>query len=28
MKITVYSNPACVQCNATTRAPERKGLDY
>ena len=28
MKITVYSKPACVQCNATTRALERKGLDY
>lgn len=26
--ITVYSRPACVQCNATYRALEKKGLDY
>lgn len=28
MIITVYSKPACVQCTATTRALEAKGLDY
>ncbi len=28
MTITVYSKPACVQCNATTRALDRQGLDY
>lgn len=28
MTVTVYSKPACVQCNATTRALERKGIDY
>ncbi|WP_321337064.1 glutaredoxin-like protein NrdH [uncultured Cohaesibacter sp.] len=28
MSITVYSKPSCVQCTATTRALERKGLDY
>ncbi|EHS49726.1 glutaredoxin-like protein NrdH [Rhizobium sp. PDO1-076] len=28
MSITVYSKPACVQCTATTRAFDRKGLDY
>lgn len=28
MSITVYSKPACVQCTATTRALDRKGLDY
>ena len=28
MSITVYSNPACVQCTATTRALEARGLDY
>ena len=28
MSITVYSKPACVQCTATTRALEAKGLDY
>ncbi|MDQ2067594.1 glutaredoxin-like protein NrdH [Xinfangfangia sp. CPCC 101601] len=26
--ITVYSKPACVQCTATTRALEAKGLAY
>lgn len=26
--ITVYSKPACVQCTATTRALEARGLDY
>lgn len=28
MSITVYSKPACVQCTATTRALDRKGLAY
>lgn len=28
MSITVYSKPACVQCTATTRALEAKGLEY
>ena len=26
--ITVYSKPACVQCNATYKALDRNGLDY
>lgn len=26
--ITVYSKPACVQCTATTRALDAKGLPY
>jgi glutaredoxin-like protein NrdH len=28
MTITVYSKPACVQCNATTRALDRQGVAY
>lgn len=28
MSVTVYSKPSCVQCNATYRALERKGVDY
>ena len=28
MNITVYSKPACVQCTATTRALDARGLDY
>lgn len=28
MTITVYSKPACVQCTATTRALDRKGVAY
>ncbi|SIT09222.1 glutaredoxin-like protein NrdH [Paracoccus saliphilus] len=28
MTITVYSKPACVQCTATTRALEARGLSY
>ena len=28
MTITVYSKPACVQCSATTRALEARGLAY
>lgn len=26
--ITVYSKPACVQCNATYRALDAKGITY
>ncbi|GAA3809520.1 glutaredoxin-like protein NrdH [Cellulomonas soli] len=28
MAITVYSKPACVQCNATYRALDKLGADY
>lgn len=28
MTIEVYSKPACVQCNATYRALEKRNLDY
>lgn len=28
MSITVYSKPACVQCNATIRALDKQGLSY
>lgn len=28
MSITVYSKPACVQCTATTRALDAKGIHY
>ena len=28
MTITVYSKPACVQCNATYRALDKHGIDY
>lgn len=28
MTITVYSKPACVQCTATTRALDRRGIAY
>ncbi|MCJ1902854.1 glutaredoxin-like protein NrdH [Paracoccus versutus] len=28
MTITVYSMPACVQCTATTRALDAKGIGY
>ncbi|PJJ55709.1 glutaredoxin-like protein NrdH [Compostimonas suwonensis] len=28
MAITVYSKPACVQCNATYRALDSKGIEY
>lgn len=28
MSVTVYSKPACVQCTATTRALDQKGVDY
>lgn len=26
--VTVYSNPGCVQCNATYRAMDKKGLSF
>lgn len=28
MSITVYSKPACVQCDATYRALDKYGLEY
>ncbi|MBG6218148.1 glutaredoxin-like protein NrdH [Arthrobacter sp. CAN_A6] len=28
MTVTVYTKPACVQCNATYRALDRKGITY
>ncbi len=28
MSITVYTKPACVQCNATYRALDKAGIDY
>jgi glutaredoxin-like protein NrdH len=28
MSITVYSKPACVQCNATYRALDKRGVPY
>jgi glutaredoxin-like protein NrdH len=28
MTITVYTKPACVQCNATYKALEKQGLTY
>ncbi len=28
MTITVYTKPACVQCNATYRALDKAGVDY
>lgn len=28
MNVTVYSKPACVQCTATYRALDRKGVSY
>ena len=28
MAITVYTKPACVQCNATYKALDKAGLDY
>ncbi len=28
MTVTVYSKPACVQCTATTRALDAKGVSY
>ncbi|MGP7815517.1 MULTISPECIES: glutaredoxin-like protein NrdH [Glutamicibacter] len=26
--VTVYSKPSCVQCNATYRALDKKGVEY
>lgn len=26
--VTVYSKPSCVQCNATYKALDKKGVDY
>ncbi|MDV6309987.1 glutaredoxin-like protein NrdH [Gordonia amicalis] len=28
MNITVYTKPACVQCNATYKALDKQGLTY
>lgn len=28
MTVTVYTKPACVQCNATYRALDKKGIPY
>ena len=28
MTVTVYTKPACVQCNATYQALDKNGLDY
>ncbi|WGD37117.1 glutaredoxin-like protein NrdH [Lysinibacter sp. HNR] len=28
MAITVYTKPSCVQCTATYRALDKKGIDY
>ncbi|OMH36870.1 glutaredoxin-like protein NrdH [Tersicoccus sp. Bi-70] len=28
MAVTVYTKPACVQCNATYRALDKKGVVY
>ena len=28
MSITVYTKPACVQCNATKKALDKAGLEY
>lgn len=28
MSVTVYSKPACVQCDATYRALDKKGVAY
>ena len=28
MSVTVYSKPSCVQCNATYRALQKKGIAY
>ena len=28
MTVTVYTKPACVQCNATKKALDRAGLEY
>ncbi|WP_019149136.1 glutaredoxin-like protein NrdH [Timonella senegalensis] len=28
MSVTVYSKPQCVQCDATYRALDKKGIEY
>ncbi|WP_040837079.1 glutaredoxin-like protein NrdH [Nocardia brevicatena] len=28
MTVTVYTKPACVQCNATYKALDKAGVDY
>lgn len=28
MSVTVYTKPSCVQCNATYRALDSKGIEY
>lgn len=28
MAVTVYTKPSCVQCNATYRALDSKGIEY
>jgi glutaredoxin-like protein NrdH len=28
IKVTVYSKPSCVACDATYRALDRKGIEY
>lgn len=28
MTVTVYSKPSCVQCNATMRELDKKGVNY
>ncbi|QUS35172.1 glutaredoxin-like protein NrdH [Falsirhodobacter algicola] len=28
MAVTLYSKPACVQCDATKRALDKQGVDY
>lgn len=28
MSITVYSKPSCVQCDATYRALDKRGIEY
>ncbi|WP_409311380.1 glutaredoxin-like protein NrdH [Pectobacterium sp. B1J-3] len=28
MRITIFTKPDCVQCNATRRALDKQGIDY
>jgi glutaredoxin-like protein NrdH len=28
MTVTIYTKPACMQCNATHRALDKAGIDY
>lgn len=28
MSVTVYTKPACVQCNATYKALDKQGIEY